>query len=189
MPMTATTPARSVAVFGIVSTGTFVTSSMIAATDIITISMTIGIASALFAPGSVRSAGKNPNTTTSATPARKISADALAAGASGGRSPAPLGAGILPAASSAWYSGSSFEVLAEEHRHDRREYHAGQRGRHADHQDLRQAPLRSCPSRLNRPIMAAVAAATGLAVIACCDAIVATAIGRSGRMPFWCAVS
>ena len=32
-------------------------------------------------------------------------------------------------------------------------------------------------------------AATGLAVIACCDAIVATAIGRSGRMPLWCAVS
>ncbi len=39
------------------------------------------------------------------------------------------------------------------------------------------------------PIMAAVAAATGLAVIACWEAMVATAMGRSGRMPFWCAVS
>ena len=39
------------------------------------------------------------------------------------------------------------------------------------------------------PIIAAVAAATGLAVIACCEAIVAIAIGRSGRMPLWCAVS
>ncbi len=39
------------------------------------------------------------------------------------------------------------------------------------------------------PIMAAVAAATGLAVMACCEAMVAMAIGRSGRMPFWCAVS
>jgi len=45
------------------------------------------------------------------------------------------------------------------------------------------------PFSANRPIIAAVAAATGLAVIACCDAIVATAIGRSGRMPLWCAVS
>ena len=39
------------------------------------------------------------------------------------------------------------------------------------------------------PIIAAVAAATGLAVMACCEAMVAIAIGRSGRMPFWCAVS
>ena len=38
--------------------------------------------------------------------------------------------------------------------------------------------------RCNKPIIAAVAAATGLAVIACCDAMVAIAIGRSGRMPF-----
>ena len=55
MPMTATTPARSVGVFGTSSTLTLVTSSMVAATAIITISITIGIASALFAPGSVRS--------------------------------------------------------------------------------------------------------------------------------------
>ncbi len=71
MPITATTPARSVDVFGIASTWTLVTSSMIAATDNITISITTGICSALLAPGSVRSAGKNPNSTTSATPARK----------------------------------------------------------------------------------------------------------------------
>ena len=45
------------------------------------------------------------------------------------------------------------------------------------------------PFSENRPIIAAVAAATGLAVMACCEAIVATAIGRSGRMPLRCAVS
>lgn len=36
----------------------------------------------------------------------------------------------------------------------------------------------------NKPIIAAVAAATGLAVMACCDAMVAMAIGRSGRILF-----
>ena len=45
------------------------------------------------------------------------------------------------------------------------------------------------PFSANRPIIAAVAAATGLAVMACCEAMVATAIGRSGRMPLRCAVS
>ena len=45
------------------------------------------------------------------------------------------------------------------------------------------------PFSAKRPIIAAVAAATGLAVIACCEAMVATAIGRSGRMPLWWAVS
>ena len=48
MPITATTPARSVAVLGTSSTGTFVASSMSAATDSITISITTGIARALF---------------------------------------------------------------------------------------------------------------------------------------------
>jgi hypothetical protein len=41
----------------------------------------------------------------------------------------------------------------------------------------------------NNPNIAAVAAATGLAVMACCEAMVAMAIGRSGRIPFWCATS
>jgi hypothetical protein len=41
---------------------------MMAATDIMTIAITIGIASGSFAPGNVRNAGKNPNNTTSATP-------------------------------------------------------------------------------------------------------------------------
>ncbi|OQC05076.1 MAG: hypothetical protein BWX79_02362 [Alphaproteobacteria bacterium ADurb.Bin100] len=45
------------------------------------------------------------------------------------------------------------------------------------------------PFSANSPIIAAVAAATGLAVMACCEAMVATAIGRSGRMPLRCAVS
>ena len=40
------------------------------------------------------------------------------------------------------------------------------------------------PFSAKSPIIAAVAAATGLAVIACCEAIVAIAIGRSGRIPF-----
>ena len=47
-------------------------------------------------------------------------------------------------------------------------------------QDLRQAQM---PLSAENAISAAVAADTGLAVIACCEAIVATAIGRSGRMP------
>jgi len=71
MPITATTPARSVGVFGTSSTLTFVASSMNAATDIMTISMTTGMPSALFAPGRVRRLGKKPKSTTSATPARK----------------------------------------------------------------------------------------------------------------------
>ena len=96
MPMTATTPARSVDVFGISSTLTFVTSSITAATAIITISITIGICSGLFAPGSMRRSGKNPNSTTSATPVRKMNADAFAAGFSGGLSAADFGAGISP---------------------------------------------------------------------------------------------
>jgi len=45
------------------------------------------------------------------------------------------------------------------------------------------------PCSENSAIIAAVAADTGLAVIACCEAIAATAIGRSGRMPLRCAVS
>ena len=45
------------------------------------------------------------------------------------------------------------------------------------------------PFSAKSPIIAAVAADTGLAVMACCEAIVATAMGRSGRMPLWWAVS
>src|SRR5262245_50420371 len=51
MPMTATTPARSVAVFGTSSTGTFVATSITAATASMTISITIGMARGPFAPG------------------------------------------------------------------------------------------------------------------------------------------
>ena len=83
------------------STLTLVTSSITAATDIITISITIGICSADCAPGSVRRPGKKPNSTTSATPVRKMNADAFAAGFSGGRSAADFGAGISPDASRA----------------------------------------------------------------------------------------
>ena len=97
MPITATTPARSVAVRGISSTFTLVSISMIAATAIITTSITIGMPSALFAPGSLRNSGKNPKSTTSATPARNRNADSLAAGFSGGRSEAAFGTGIWPA--------------------------------------------------------------------------------------------
>ena len=45
------------------------------------------------------------------------------------------------------------------------------------------------PFSAKSPIIAAVAAATGLAVIACWEAMVATAMGRSGRTPLWWAVS
>ena len=161
---------------------------MIAAIAIITISITIGICSALFAPGSVRRLGKNPNSTTSATPTRNRYAEAFAAGLSGGRSAADFGTGIAPALSRAWYSGSSFrslpmniETMAA----------ATTPVSVAGTQIIRICGRPHCvtPFSAKRPIIAAVAAATGLAVIACCDAMVATAIGRSGRMPFWCAVS
>ena len=117
-----------------------------------------------------------------------MNADALAAGFSGGRSAADFGAGISPAASRAWYSGSSFrslpmniETIAA----------ATTPVSVAGTQTIRISGSPHCvsPFSANSPIIAAVAAATGLAVIACCDAIVATAIGRSGRMPLWCAVS
>jgi len=48
---------------------------------------------------------------------------------------------------------------------------------------------RGRPFSKKSAIIAAVAADTGLAVMACCEAMVATAIGRSGRTPLWCAVS
>ena len=51
------------------------------------------------------------------------------------------------------------------------------------------SPQPAWPCSANRAIIAAVAADTGLAVIACCEAIAATAIGRSGRMRLRCAVS
>ena len=136
----------------------------------------------------MRSAGKKPNSTTSATPVRNRKADAFAAGLSGGRSAARIGTGIAPAFSRVWYSGSSFsslpmniETIAA----------ATTPVSVAGTQTIRICGSPHCvtPFSAKRPIIAAVAAATGLAVIACCEAIVATAIGRSGRMPFWCAVS
>ena len=101
MPITATTPARSVAVFGTSSTFTLVTSSMMAATDIMTISMTIGMPMAALAPGSLRSSGKKPKTTTAATPTRNRNADGFAEAFSGSRSRSGFGAGISPAFSRA----------------------------------------------------------------------------------------
>ena len=117
-----------------------------------------------------------------------MNAEALAAGLSGGRSAADFGAGISPAFRRAWYSGSSFrslpmniETIAA----------ATTPVSVAGTQTIRICGRPHCvmPFSAKSPIIAAVAAATGLAVIACCDAMVATAIGRSGRMPFWCAVS
>ena len=51
MPITATTPERSVAVFGTSSTATFVATSITAATESMTISITIGMPSGPLAPG------------------------------------------------------------------------------------------------------------------------------------------
>ncbi len=51
MPITATTPERSVGVFGTSSTATFVATSITAATESMTISITIGMASGPLAPG------------------------------------------------------------------------------------------------------------------------------------------
>ena len=117
-----------------------------------------------------------------------MNAEALAAGLSGGRSAADFGAGISPAASRAWYSGSSFRSLPTNI-----ETIAATTTpvSVAGTQIIRICGRPHCvmPFSAKSPIIAAVAAATGLAVIACCEAIVATAIGRSGRMPLWCAVS
>ena len=94
----------------------------------------------------------------------------------------------MPAASLAWYSGSSFRSLPTNI-----EAIAASTTpvSVAGTQIIRICgrPHSVMPFSAKRPIIAAVAAATGLAVIACCDAIVATAIGRSGRTPPWCAVS
>ena len=162
---------------------------MTAAIDIITISITIGICSARSSPGSVRRPGKNPNRTTSATPTRNRSADVFAAGFSNGRAAAAVGGGTSPAGEPRLVSRVVLQVLADEHRNDRRG--ESRRSSVAGTQIIRICGRPHCvtPFSANSPIIAAVAAATGLAVMACCDAMVATAIGRSGRMPFWCAVS
>ena len=112
----------------------------------------------------------------------------FAAGLSGGRSAADFGAGTSPAVRRAWYSGSSFRSLPTNIETIAAADDAGERRRHADHQDLRQAPLRHALLREEADHRRR-RRGDGLAVIACCEAIVATAIGRSGRMPLWCAVS
>ncbi len=98
------------------------------------------------------------------------------------------GAGITPAARRAWYSGSSFRSLP---RNIETTAAAITPVSVAGTQIIRICGSPHCVMHFSAksPIIAAVAAATGLAVIACCEAMVATAIGRSGRMPFWCAVS
>ena len=95
---------------------------------------------------------------------------------------------MVPARRRAWYSGSSFKSLPTNI-----ETIAAARtpvkvaGTHTIR--IWGSPHWVRPFSANSPIIAAVAAATGLAVIACCEAMVATAMGRSGRMPLWCAVS
>ena len=113
---------------------------------------------------------------------------ALAAGLSGGRSAADCGTGIRPALSRAWYSWSSSRFLP---RNMEMIAAATTPVSVAGTQTIRICGRPHCvrPFSAKSPIIAAVAAATGLAVIACCEAMVATAIGRSGRMPLWCAVS
>ena len=153
-----------------------------------TISIATGMASGGLRARQVRRAGKKPKSTTSATPTRKMKARGLRPGLErrprGGAPRRRDGAGLQ----ARLVLGVVLQVLAHEHRDDRRR-------EHADQVDGTQI-IRICgsphwvrPFSANSPIIAAVAAATGLAVIACCEAMVATAIGRSGRMPFWCAIS
>src|SRR4030095_8973715 len=72
--------ARVVAVVVPSSTAIFVPTSITAATESMTISITTGMASGAFAPGSWRSPGKKPESTTSATPMRKTDAESFAPG-------------------------------------------------------------------------------------------------------------
>ena len=58
----------------------------------------IGMSIGSLAPGNVRSPGKKPNRTTSATPQRNTAAERFAAGVRAGRASAGLGAGTSPAA-------------------------------------------------------------------------------------------
>jgi hypothetical protein len=97
MPITATTPARSVAVFGISSTFTRVSISMIAATAIITISITIGMPSGALRTGQLAQLGKEPEEHNQRHAGQEEVGGKLAAGFSGGRSAAAFGAGIWPA--------------------------------------------------------------------------------------------
>ncbi len=89
MPMIAVMPDWQVLHFGTSATGALVTVRMTAATVSMTIAMAIGIVSErLFRrPGTVRSSGKMPASTTIATPARKMNALVLAPCFSGERSP------------------------------------------------------------------------------------------------------
>jgi hypothetical protein len=112
----------------------------------------------------------------------------VAPGLSGGRSTTGLRRGNRAGLETRLVLGIVLQVLADEHRDDRRHDDADQGRRHADHQDLGQVHC-ATPFSAKSPIIAAVAADTGLAVMACCEAIVATAMGRSGRMPLWWAVS
>src|ERR1700741_1681274 len=100
MPITATTPARSVAVLGISSTFTFVAASITAATASMTISITSGMARGAVGPGRRRGG----------------------LGAGGGRrDAAALHASLL--------LGVVLEILAEKHRDARRHDDTEQGGR------------------------------------------------------------
>src|SRR4030095_41032 len=116
------------------------------------------------------------------TSIRKMRAEGTAAGGSGGRWAAGWGGGMAPDFRRAWYSGSSLRSLPM----------------NIETIAATMTPIsvagtqiiRICgsphgvrPFSEKRPIIAAVAAATGLAVMACWEAMVATAMGRSGRMP------
>ena len=175
---------------GTLLTLTPVKTSMMAATVSMIISMTAGMPRVVIFPFTSnvgRRSGKAPARTTTATPIRKMIALVFAPfGRATAAAAVPLrGGSISPACSRRWYSGSSassvpIRVWTKA---------AISTPSSVDGTQIARMWSRASPCGASRPIMTAVAADTGLAVIACWEAMVATAIGRSGRMPFSWATS
>src|SRR4029450_11148108 len=97
---------------------------------------------------------------------------------SGGRSVAALGCGMAPDFNRAWYSGSSFRSLPR----NIEMIAATTTPISVDGTQIIRIwgrPHCVSPFSEKSPIIAAVAAATGLAQVACCEAIVAIALWRS----------
>ncbi len=124
-----------------------------------------------------RSSSKMPAHTMKITPARKIRAERLPSAVTGLAWPSLLGGWSWPEARRAWYSGSSSSSLPR--RFITKAATMMARMEAGTVMDRMSVILK--PSGAIRPTMAAVAAETGLEVMASCPAVAARARGRSGR--------
>jgi hypothetical protein len=119
-----------------------------------------------------------PSTTITAMPARKIIVLRFAYGGSSRVASTDSSIGsIVPASMRRWYSGSSSSSLPTRICTK----HATTRPDDARGITTMRMSVIPNPTGSNRPTITAIAALTGLAVMANCDAVAATAIGRSGR--------